>query len=595
MLIVVVTIGCNESETGSDGLRKSNNARLESLQLSVGDLDQIFQANSISYSGRVGYSVATIQLMAITEGETATLSVNGVPTNSGQMSQSIALVEGINTIEIKVTAENASNTLVYQLDLTRQSAETFAQQAYIKASNTQAGDIFGSSIDIDGDTLAVGAWLEDSNSTGVSGLQANNSSNSSGAVYVFTRLNGVWIQQAYLKASNTDRDDQFGFSVALSGDSLAVGAPGENSHATGVNHNEADNTENNSGAVYLFTRSLGVWSQQAYIKASNTEFGSEFGFSVSLDANTLAVGASGEKSNATGVNGDQDDRSADDAGAVYLFTRASEVWGQVAYLKASNTEAGDFFGHSVALSGDSLAVGAPGESSNAMGIGGDQADNSASVSGATYMFIRSAGNWSQQAYIKASNTQGSDNFGYNITLDQDTLAVGAHGEDSAATGVNGDQTDNTLNQAGAVYVFIRSAGVWNQEAYLKASNTNPLVLFGNAIGDAFGINVALSGDSLAIGAYLEDGNTTTINGLENNKLSNSGAAYLFTRVEGVWSQKYYIKASNPGVGDDFGSGLALDEESLVVAAKSEDSGATGVGGDQTDNASASAGAVYVYR
>jgi hypothetical protein len=115
-------------------------------------------------------------------------------------------------------------------------------------------------------------YWEDSNATGINGNQADDSAPDSGAVYVFTRSGGVWSQQAYVKASNTGPGDSFGFSLALSadGNTLAVGAYLENSNATGIGGNQADNSALDSGAVYVFTRSGGVWSQQAYIKASNT-------------------------------------------------------------------------------------------------------------------------------------------------------------------------------------------------------------------------------------------------------------------------------------------------------------------------------------
>ena len=140
-----------------------------------------------------------------------------------------------------------------------------------------------------------------------------------------------------------------------------------------------------------------------------------------------------------------------------MFTRAADAWKQQAYVKASNTDAEDRFGWSVALSGDgdTLAVGALFEDSAASGVGGGQADNTATNSGAAYVFTRAAGIWKQQAYVKASNTGGSDWFGQSLALsgDGDTLAVGAVYEDSAATGIGGDQADNTASHAGAVYVY----------------------------------------------------------------------------------------------------------------------------------------------
>lgn len=334
---------------------------------------------------------------------------------------------------------------------------------YFKANNTKASDNYGYAVALsaDGSTLAVGAPSEDSGATGIGGDQTDVSMPNAGAVYVFIRSAGVWSQQAYVKASNTDADDQFGSSVALSadGNTLAVSAPGEDSNATGINGDQTDDSAFTAGAVYVFTRSAGVWSQQAYVKASNTGANDYFGYRLALsgDGNTLAVGAIGEGSNATGINGDEANNSKATSGAVYVFIRSAGAWSQQAYVKASNTGVGDQFGTSVALSanGNTLAVGAYSESSNATGINGDQANDSTGTSGAVYVFTRSAGAWSQQAYIKASNTQGTDYFGRSVGLsgDGNTLAVGADGEDSNASGINGNLMDNSASGAGAVYVY----------------------------------------------------------------------------------------------------------------------------------------------
>jgi hypothetical protein len=279
-------------------------------------------------------------------------------------------------------------------------------------------------------------------------------------VYVFVRDGNVWSQQAYVKASNTGWNDQFGTSVALSGDgnTLAVGAWWEDSNATGIDGNQADDSAFAAGAVYVFVRDGVDWSQQVYVKASNTGTLDQFGSSVALSGNgdALAVGAYREESNATGVNGDQDDNSANYAGAVYVFVRNGGVWSQQAYIKASNADASDQFGWSVALSGDgnTLAVGAKSESSNATGIDGDQAHDS-TQSGAAYVFVREGANWSQQAYVKASNTDLGDQFGYEVGVanDGNTLAVGAVYESSGATGIGGNQDDNSAGASGAVYLY----------------------------------------------------------------------------------------------------------------------------------------------
>ena len=198
-------------------------------------------------------------------------------------------------------------------------------------------------------------------------------------------LSASLVQQAYLKASNTEAGDAFGTTVALDGDTLVVGTGAEDSNATGVNGNQADNSDVDSGAVYVFTRTGGVWTQQAYLKASNAEVGDTFGRGLALRGDTLVVGAFSDDSNATGVGGNQADNSASESGAVYVFRRTGGVWAQENYVKASNTEAGDRF-RLVALDGDTLVVGATSEDSSATGVGGNQADNNASGSGAVYVF-----------------------------------------------------------------------------------------------------------------------------------------------------------------------------------------------------------------
>jgi hypothetical protein len=160
---------------------------------------------------------------------------------------------------------------------------------------------------------------------------------------------------------------------------------------------------------------------------------------VAVSSDSVVVGAKVEDSNATGINGDGSNNSATNSGAAYVFVRNGTTWSQQAYLKASNTETDDNFGYSVAVSGDIVVVGARDEDSNAMGIDGNQSDNSAPSSGAAYVFMREGTNWSQRAYLKASNTETSDTFGYSVAVSGDTVAVGAEGEDSSATGTNGDE------------------------------------------------------------------------------------------------------------------------------------------------------------
>jgi len=459
---------------------------------------------------------------------------------------------------------------------------------YVKASNTNAGDNYGGQLALsaDGSTLAVGVIGEASAATGVNGNQADNSAGEAGAVYVYARAGATWVQQAYVKASNTGAEDWFGWSVALSADgsTLAVGAPFEDSAATGINGNQADNSLSGAGAVYVFTRGGTAWSQQAYVKTSATGAGDQLGRAVALSGNgsTLAVGAPRQGAFPNVV------------GEVVVFTRAGTTWSQQATIPATSGAVGDGFGRALAISADgaTLAIGTPFDGSAATGINGNPVNNGAPASGAVYVFSRGGATWSLQAYIKASNTETMDWFGATIGLSADgsTLAVGALFEDSAATGVDGDQASNSATDAGAAYVFGRSGTTWSQQAYLKQSNTNP--------NDQFGTGVAVSpdGGTVAVGAAWEDSRATGIGGDQNDRSAfRAGAVYVFGRTGATWSQHAYVKASNTDPDDEFGTCVALGPggSPMAIGAPRESSGATGINGNQGNTASF-AGAVYVF-
>jgi hypothetical protein len=433
---------------------------------------------------------------------------------------------GVGGDDIDNTATDSGAVYVFSW-----TGTTWAQEAYVKASNTGVGDRFGSSVSLssDGTRLAVGATREASSATGGGGNQADNTAGESGAVYLFSRTGTTWAQEAYVKASNTGDGDQFGYSVSLSSDGtrLAVGAPYEDSSATGIDGDQADDTAAYSGAVYVFWRTGTAWTQEAYIKASNAGAHDSFGYSVSLssDGTRLAASAPYEDSSATGIGGDQTDDAAPYGGAVYLFSRVDATWTQEAYVKASNAEASDYFGSAVSLSGDGtrLAVGAIGEASSATGFDGDQADNSTYGSGAAYVFSHVGTTWVQEAYVKASNT-GYDNFGYSVSLSSDgtRLAVGALCEASSATGIGGDQADDSAASSGAVYLLSRAGATWTQEAYVKASNTGAR--------DYFSWSVSLSSDGtrLAVGAIGESSSARGIDGSQDDDGAwQSGAVYVY--------------------------------------------------------------------
>lgn len=468
---------------------------------------------------------------------------------------------------------------------------------YFKNSNHEAGDhVTSVELSADGQTLVIGSPGERSAATGIDGDQADNSATSAGAAYVYRRVDGVWAQQAYLKASNAEAFDHFGVTAALSADgrTLAVGASGESSNASGVNGDQDSNLFSGAGAVYVFVRDdNGEWSQQAYVKALNPGIDDEFGFAVDLsaDGDTLAVGAPFEDSAPV--------TTFPGVGAVYVFHRDSaSSWSQRAYIKASNAAEGDGFGYSVALDGNGeiLAVGAPFEDSAATGIDGDQDDNTASGAGAVYVYAgnHDTNDWQLTAYVKAPNTESFDQFGHvALSDDGSTLVVGAPGEDSSAKVINGDQADNGSSDAGAAYVFGRSGATWQFQAYLKAPNPERAFVFGASV------LLSRDGTTLAIGAPNESGGSSGVGGdpMDNN-VTDAGAVYLFRREDSAapWSLHAHVKATNPDIGDRFGSALALsaDGSSLAAGSGSEASAATGIDGDQSDNSAFSAGAAYLY-
>ncbi|TQV74278.1 hypothetical protein FKG94_16885 [Exilibacterium tricleocarpae] len=459
---------------------------------------------------------------------------------------------------------------------------------YFKAFNTDAGDGFGYSVAMsaNGSTLAIGAYGEDSATRNINGNPNNNvEGENSGAVYIFVRNRQQWTQQAYIKPGNTGAGDQFGFSVALSanGNTLVVGSPYEDSSSAGGG-GQNDDLED-SGAVYLFTRSGDGWSQETLFKANNSGAFDNYGWSVAIDGEgrTLAVGATGEDS----ADGDsQNDDTAEAAGAVYLYDFSTDDgWEFSRYLKAVTPTAGDNFGFSLALdiNGDTLAVGVPYDDG-----GGDTREDA----GAVYVYLEREKEWTLQAYLQASNSEIGDLFGYSVSLSDngDTLAAGASGEASNATGIDGNEGDNSSPGAGAAYIFTRSEDTWAQQTYLKASNTEE--------SDNFGAAVALSGSgtTLAVGAPLEASAAAGIDGDQTDESEGgAGAAYFFTFADDEWTQQSYVKAINPEQEDGFGTAIALSRNGTLMAigAPGEDGNDTGTGGEP-DNMADDAGAVYLH-
>ena len=356
------------------------------------------------------------------------------------------------------------------------------------ANDGAAGDRFGASVALDGETILVGA------------PQANVGGNiRQGAAYVFTRNGPIWVMQQKLVAADGAVNDSFGASVALDGETALVGA---DLASVGGSYRQ--------GAAYVFTRSGASWSQQQKLVAADGAAGDRFGVSVSLDGETALVGAHRAS---VGGNSSQ--------GAAYVFTRSGASWSQQQKLTAADGAASDQFGYSVALDGETALVGTYGAN-----VGGN------SNQGAAYIFTRSGVSWSQQQKLVAADAAGSDFFGISVALDGETALVGA-------PGVNIFQ--------GAAYVFRRSGASWNQQQKLMAAD--------GAANDEFGISVALDGETALVGANLA---WVGVN-------SSQGAAYAFRRSGANWTQEQKLVATDGAAGDSFGA-VALDGETALVGA-----------------------------
>ena len=396
-------------------------------------------------------------------------------------------------------------------------ATSLSEIKKLLASDADIGDELGFAVAISGDTAVAGAAREDAG-----GSQA-------GAAYVFQRDEGGvdnWGEMKKLLASDAQADDQFGFRVAISADTVIVGAAGEAAGGT------------QAGAAYVFQRDEGGaenWGEVKKLTASDAEASEIFGNSVAVSGDTVVVGARWESS------------GGNLAGAAYVFQRdegGAENWGEVSKLLASDAQAGDEFGVSVAVSGDTTIVGAWRE--DALG----------SAAGAAYVFGRNEGgadNWGEVKKLLASDGEAGDNFGNSLAVDGDTVVVGAHGEDPA----------------GAAYVFQRDEGGtdnWGEVKKLTASDGEASRIFGHGVG--------ISGDTAVVGARLDDSEGWA-----------AGAAHVFRRSQGGtnnWGELTKLTASDAEAGDEFGSSAAVSGDTAVLGALKEDA------------AGPDAGAAYVF-
>jgi hypothetical protein len=332
-----------------------------------------------------------------------------------------------------------------------------------------------------------------------------------GSAYVFVRSGTSWVQQAKLVASDGAAGDWFGHHVALAGDTVVVGAIFDDI-GTGVDQ----------GSAYVFLRNGTTWTEQAKLLAPDGAAGDWFGAAVALSGDTALVGARRDDVGATS-----------DQGSAHVFVRNGTAWTHQAVLLVANGAGLDDFGVAVALSGDTALVGAWKDD---VGANVDQ--------GSVEVFVRSGTTWDPQATLLALDGTAGDSLGLSLALSDDTALVGAYNDDIGAT----------LNQ-GSAYVFVRDGAAWTQQARLVASD--------GAASDNFGYAVALSGDTALVGAYVDDVGVNI----------NQGSAYVFVRSGTAWTQREQLLAADGAAGDSFGGSLALSGDTAVLAAYVDDIGA----------------------
>lgn len=527
-------VGGEAGSAGSGGVGGSVNTL--DIGLFADDVSLVdFDPEETEYGVTVGF-LATVLTVRIAPSDSARVSWEGLVMpldESGALR--IELAAG-NTGALVVEADDRTYTFMIRRD----ALDAFTQRQFIEVAMLSGVD-FSHSMDVSGGTLVVGAPETDSG----------------GRAFVFVEEGGGWSLQATLFGRETDTGDGFGRSVGVSGETIVVGAYKEEGGATRINGDETNNDLREAGAAYVFVRQGASWQQQAYLKPSNTGQGDWFGDAVAIEGNTVVVGAPNEDGNGTGVDPEETDTILR-SGAVYVFTREDTTWRQEALLKASNTGELDRFGDAVAISGDTIVVGADAEDSSAPGVNPIQDNDIATNSGAVYVFARNGGSWEPQAYIKASNPGNGDTFGESVAVSGDTIVVGSPREDGSGTRVNPNANDN-LEEAGAAYVFARNGSQWVQQAYLKSVNGSVL----SPPGDLFGRGVAIFGDTIVVGAPDEDSAATGIGGdSADNSRTDRGAAYLYTRSGATWSFVAYIKADRAT--GDFGETVAMSGDTLVI-------------------------------
>ena len=344
--------------------------------------------------------------------------------------------------------------------------------------------------------------------------------NESGSVYVFERTDDEWREVTKLTASDAESGDHFGHAVSVSGNYAVVSALHE------------DEKGDDSGAVYVFKRVDGVWQEIIKLTASDGDENDQFGQDVAIVGDYIIVGA------------DRDEGTLESTGSVYIFYRVDETWGEVTKLTASDGQNGDAFGYAVSIDGECAVVGAFG---------------SAGLTGAAYVFERIDGVWQEVSKLTAADGDERDRFGISVPIDGSTILIGAHTDESGE-----DELGNPVDDAsGSVYVFERFDGTWQESAKLTASDADE--------EDRFGFSISIHGDRAIVGAHMDEAAG-----------DGAGAAYLFERTDGAWLEKTKFTAFDAGMDDRFGYATSIGDDHVVIGAYADDD-------DDSD-----VGSVYVY-
>ena len=455
-------------------------------------------------------------------------------------------------------------------------------QAYIKASDATDSDNFGNVVAIDGDRLVVGARHEDGCGTGVNPASNPDGCDSSGAAYIFERTNGVWAQTAMLKASNPGAGDQFGGNLTLEGDILVVGARYEDSCAASIGGDETDELCSNAGAAYIFEYANGAWSQTAYVKPSNMDAGDNFGSHMAISGTRVAITAIYENSCSAGVGGDMSNNACNSPGAVFTFEKDANGWGQEEYFKSNIPSDSERYGQGIALDGDRLVVGAGRQRGCTVGQ-----TSGCNNGGSAYIYDYANGAWSMIVELKPSNLNGGDRFGEDVALDGDRVLISARNDDSCATTIDGNMSDNNCSNTGAAHLYELVNGNWTHMTFFKGSAAQD--------GAQFGTSTAIDGDRIIIGSPNEDNCNAGLNSTPVSGCTNTGAVYIFDYVNGAWAESAYLKSDHPDDTDSFGSSADLSGDTVALSSPQDDSCSTGIGGDQADNMCVDTGAVSIYQ